>query len=152
MHVDVTSRIQIGRPREQVAAFAMDPDNAPKWYADIQSVKWNTPPPLEVGSRIAFVAEFLGRRLAYTYEIVTLVSGMRLVMRTSDGPFPMEMSFRWESTSDVSTRMTLRNRCTPTGFAGIIAAFMTEAAIRRANGKDLARLKQILEDRASDTT
>ena len=64
----------------------------------------------------------------------------------------MEMRFRWESTSDVSTRMTFAIVWPPTGFAGIIAPFMTAAAIRRANGKDLARLKQIREDRASDAT
>lgn len=145
MQVDVSSQIVIRHSREQVAAYAINPDNVPAWYANIKSVEWKTSPPLRVGSQIAFVAEFLGRRLSYTYEIITLVPGERLVMRTSEGPFPMETSYQWESTADGGTRMTLRNRGNPSGFARVVAPFMA-MAIRRANGKDLLRLKLILED------
>ena len=147
MKVDVSSQIVIHRPRDEVAAFAVDPDNAPKWYVNIKSVAWETARPLRPASRIAFIAEFLGRRLAYTYEIVALVPGERLVMRTSEGPFPMETSYHWEGT-DGATRMTLRNRGEPAGFAALLAPVMG-LAIRRANRKDLLRLKQILESGAA---
>ena len=144
MKVDVSSQIVIRRPRADVAAYAMNPENAPQWYVNIKSVEWRTEPPLRAGSRIAFVADFLGRRLAYTYEIGALAPGERLVMRTSEGPFPMETSYRWEAISTTDTLMTLRNRGDATGFAGFVAPFMA-MAMRRANRKDLLRLKQILE-------
>ena len=99
-----------------------------------------------VGSRIAFVARFLGRRLAYTYEIRELRPGERLVMSTENGPFPMETTYVWEDAGGGSTRMTLRNRGEPSGF-GRVAAPMLANAMRRANTKDLARLKTILEMR-----
>ena len=145
MHVDVVSEAVIAAPIERVAAFAADPDNAPKWYVNIKAVEWQTPRPLQVGSKVAFVAHFLGRRLAYTYEIVELVPGSRLVMRTSEGPFPMETTYEWKATPDGGTRMTLRNRGEPTGFSKLVAPFMG-SAMRRANRKDLVRLKQLLED------
>ena len=148
MAVDVLSEITIARPRAEVAAFAADPDNAPAWYVNIKSAEWQSERPLRVGSRIAFVAQFLGRRLAYVYEVVELVAGERLVMRTAQGPFPMETSYGWESTADGGTRMTLRNRGDPKGFSRLVAPFMA-AAIGRANRKDLARLKSILEGGAS---
>ena len=87
MTVDVQTEIVINRPVELVARYAGNPTNAPRWYANIDSVEWDTPPPAVVGSRMAFVARFLGRRLAYTYEIVELVTDARLVMRTAHGPF-----------------------------------------------------------------
>jgi uncharacterized membrane protein len=144
MAVDVRTEIEIARPRAEVAAYAGDIDTTTSWYENIKTVRWETPRPLAVGSRIAFVAEFLGRRLAYTYEIKELVPGERLVMSTAQGPFPMETTYTWSDAGDGSTRMTLRNRGEPAGFKRIAAPLMARA-MRGANQKDLARLKQILE-------
>ena len=146
MGVDVTTEIEIARPRTEVAGYASDPDNATAWYENIERVEWKTEKPLAEGSRVAFVARFLGRRLAYTYEIATLVPGERLVMRTADGPFAMETSYAWDDTADGSTRMRLRNRGEPSGFSSVVAPFMA-MAMRRANRKDLRRLKELLERR-----
>jgi uncharacterized protein YndB with AHSA1/START domain len=144
MAVDVVTETVIRRPLREVAEYAANPDHAPEWYVNIKSVQWKTDPPARVGSKVAFVAHFLGRTLAYTYEIVDLVPGERLVMRTAEGPFPMETTYTWEASGEGATRMTLRNRGTPSGFSALFAPFMA-MAMRRANGKDLARLKVILE-------
>jgi hypothetical protein len=146
MTVDVHTEVEIERPRDEVAAYAADPDNATAWYANIERVEWKTPRPVAMGSRIAFVARFLGRRLAYTYEIRELVAGQSLVMSTTEGPFPMETTYTWTEVGDGRTRMTLRNRGEPTGFSKVAAPLMS-AAMRRANEKDLRRLKRILESR-----
>jgi hypothetical protein len=141
--VDVVTDIVINRAVEVVAAYAADPTNAPEWYENITSVEWKTPPPLAVGSQVAFVASFLGRRLAYTYEIAEWVPGERLVMRTAEGPFPMETTYTWTADGG-GTRMTLRNRGEPKGFAKVGAPMMA-AQMRRANRGDLDRIKQLLE-------
>lgn len=143
MSVDVTVETWIDRPVEEVAAFAGDPGNAPSWYANIDSVRWQTPPPVQVGSRMEFVARFLGRQIEYTYEVVDLVPGERLVMRTAQGPFPMRTTYTWAAAAG-GTRMTLRNDGSPSGFARITAPVM-ELAVRRATTKDLAALKRRLE-------
>ena len=145
MPVDVLTEIEISVPRAAAAAFAADPDNATTWYENIKSVEWETDPPLAVGSRIAFVASFLGRRLAYTYEIREFVPGRRLVMSTEDGPFPMETTYEWSDQGEAATGMTLRNRGEPAGFGRVTAPVMVKA-MRRANLKDLQKLKRVLED------
>jgi len=144
MHVDVSTEIVIDAPLETVAEYAMEPENAPRWYENIKSVEWKTPPPVRVGSKVAFVAEFLGRRMAYTYEVVALDPRRRLVMRTAQGPFPMETIYLFEQVEEGRTRMRLRNRGTPSGFSRWMAPIMA-LAMRRANRKDLALLKRQVE-------
>lgn len=142
--MDVVTNIAIARPRSEVAAYASSPDRATDWYANIKSIEWKTPGRLAVGSRIAFVAVFLGRQLAYTYEVIEHAEGERFVMRTTQGPFPMETTYLWEDAADGATKMTLRNRGQATGFSKLASPFMARAT-RRANRKDLGRLRRLLE-------
>ena len=147
MSVDVVTEAFIDRPPDDVAAFAADPTNAPRWYVNIKAVEWKTQRPAAVGSRIAFVAQFLGRQMAYTYEITELIPGRRLVMRTAEGPFPMETTYTWAVTEAGGTHMTLRNRGTPSGFSNLVAPLIARA-MRKANTKDLAALKELMESHA----
>jgi uncharacterized protein YndB with AHSA1/START domain len=142
--VDVVTEIEIARPPGEVAAYASDPGNVTAWYQNIERVEWKTEPPVAVGSRIAFAARFFGRRLAYTYEVREFAPGRRLVMSTTDGPFPMETTYTWADNARGGTSMTLRNRGEPSGFSKFAAPMMA-SAMRRANRKDLERLKRILE-------
>lgn len=142
--IDVVVEAVIRRPPEVVAAYASDPSNAPEWYANISEVVWKTTPPLQVSSEVAFVARFLGRTLRYTYEIVEHTP-TSLVMRTADGPFPMETSYRYQSTPEGHTRMMLRNRGNPSGFSRPMSPFI-RMTMRRANRKDLKALKLRLEE------
>jgi uncharacterized protein YndB with AHSA1/START domain len=142
--VDVTTSIEIARPRQVVATYAADPDHVRDWYANIDRVTWETERPLSIGTRLAFVARFLGRTLSYTYQVTDFVPAERLVMATAEGSFPMETTYTWADLPGRGTRMTLRNRGTPSGFTSLTAPFMV-AAMRRANRKDLAALKSLLE-------
>jgi len=142
--VDVSVETVIARPVDVVAAYSGDPGNAPRWYANIRHVEWRTPAPVAPGSQMDFVATFLGRRIAYTYEVTELAPGERLVMETAQGPFPMRTTYSWAAASG-GTRMVLRNDGEPAGFSRL-AAPVIETAMRRAMTKDLAALKRILED------
>jgi hypothetical protein len=80
--------------------------------------------------------------------VVASVPGERFVMRTAEGPFPMETTYEWHDAGGGATRMTLRNRGAPAGFSKVIAPFMA-SAVRRANRKDLRQLKKLLETSAT---
>jgi hypothetical protein len=147
MAIDVETEIRIACPRGEVAAYACEPENAMAWYANIESAEWRTPRPLAVGSRFAFVARFMGRRLSYVYEVKELVPDERLAMATSEGPLAMETTYTWSDAPGGETLMRLRNRGGPSGLASLLSPLMS-SAVRRANQKDLARLKQVLERRA----
>jgi uncharacterized membrane protein len=142
--VDVLTEIEIKSPIERISEYAANLDHAPEWYVNIDSAEWITEKPLNVGSKIAFKAKFLSRELAYIYEIAEYVPGRKMVMQTSEGPFPMRTTYTWNAVDANTTRMTLRNQGEPSGFSKLVSPFMA-LIMKKANEKDLRKLKEIIE-------
>ena len=143
MQVRVSSVIEIDRPRSEVAAFVVDPARAREWYGDVRDVRWNRRP-VAVGSRLAFVAAFLGRESDYIYEVTELVPDERYAMSRAEGPFPMETVYSWEDIGGGGTRMTLQSSGHPRGLSLLLAPLL-RSSMKHSGRKDLARLKTILE-------
>jgi hypothetical protein len=147
MVIDVSSHIQIRRPRDEVGAYALNLDNADKWVANLSSLEWITPPPLAVRSRISLVTELFGHRLKAAYEIVSLAPAERLVMR-AERPFPIEVRYTLESITTASTHMAVRGRADPGGLLRLLTPMIADE-LRESYRGDLLRLKRILESERS---
>jgi len=145
MEIDVVSEIEIALPREQVAEFAADPVNAMRWRQIFEEVEPEHAGPPAVGWRIVFVSKVLASKLTYTYEVVEHLPGERLVMRTEDGPFPVETTYAWEDADGGGTRMTLQTNGEPKKHSTKLAVRLMAKAMRKADAKDLAKLKAVLE-------
>ena len=143
MSVDVTVERDIARERSAVAGFVMDPANDTRWIKALDSVRILGDGRVGPGTRVERVASFLGRRIEYVNEIVDLVPGERLVMRSVKAPFPMEVRYELEDVGD-GTRMRIRASGDATGFYRV-AGPLLGAAVRRGIDKDLMELKKVLE-------
>ena len=141
--VNVLTSIEINAPLRKVVDYTCDPDNAPEWYYNIKSVTWKTAKPLQVGTRVAFTARFLSKKLSYTYE-VTEWTDQKFVMKTAEGPFPMETTYIFTAINAALTRMSLQNKGEPSGFSRLFTPFIS-MMMKQANKKDLKKLKSILE-------
>jgi len=141
--MDVTVSAEIGRPPAEVAAFAMNPDNEPRWIGGIKRTRVLTPLPVATGSQVERVASFLGRSFSYVLEADEFVAGHHVVMTSVRAPFPMRVTYQFDP-SGSGTRVTNRVQGDTGGFYRLAAPLMKQA-VRRSLKRDLSTLKRLLE-------
>jgi uncharacterized membrane protein len=142
--VDVSTEIIINLPKEKVVEFASDPGNAPSWCTHIKSVEWNPEAPLRAGAKLVFNEQIMRRRQQHVYEVVEVIPGQKMIMKTSGNGMRMETTVAWQALNENTTCMTLRNRGIPTAFSKPIAPLL-KLAIRKASRRNLKQLKKMLE-------
>jgi uncharacterized membrane protein len=150
MRIDLTARVEVRRPRAEVAAFMTEPANDPAWIGGVREVRLETPPPLRAGSRVARVAAFLGRRVEYVNEVTELDPGRVLDMRSVKAPFPMRVTYSFEDADAGGAATIVRNRVRgePGGLFAVFGPLLAPL-VRRSVQRDLERLRDLLEARAT---
>ncbi len=133
----------IGRPPEQVAAYAMDPANDREWIGALTRVEVLGDGPVRPGTRVRRVARFLGRDMEYVNEITELRRHERLAMKSVKAPFAMTVVYEFEPSGD-GTRMRIYTGGDASGFYKVAAPALS-AMVKRGVTSDLRRLKERLE-------
>jgi uncharacterized membrane protein len=144
MALDVTVRLEIDRARDEVAAYATDPNNDPIWIGGVSEVEMLSDPPLRQGSRVRRVAGFLGKRFEYVLEVAELVPNAKILMRSVKSPFPMVVTYEFSDSASGGTIAQLRTEGDP-GVIYRVAGPVMSSAVKRALNGDLKRLKKIAE-------
>ena len=144
MPVDVQVEVVINKSRGEVAAYAMDPKNDPIWISGIVEAKALTEPPMSLGTQVARLAKFLGKRIEYVLEVVEYEPNSLLAMKSVKGPFPMEVSY-WFQESPGGTLAEIHVQGEASGFYSKINGPVMSLAVKRNVTKDLKRLKKLLE-------
>jgi uncharacterized membrane protein len=137
---DVSVERRIERPREEVAAYAVDWHNDTEWIGALHEVKLVQDEPLQV----ARVAGFLGKRIEYVNEVVEHEPGRRLVMRSVKAPFPMTVTYEFEDGADGGSVMRIRTQGDASGFYRVAGPLLARS-VKRGLERDLATLKERLE-------
>ena len=137
---DVTCRILIARPPDGVARIMFDAAHDPAWIGGVKTVAPPRPGPPALGQRVGRAGAFLGKRIAWTTEIVAHVPNAALQLRITDGPFAGDVHYAIAAApggSDVSIRNVGRAKGMPDWLA--------RPMVRRGVNADLARLKRLVE-------
>ncbi len=143
MPIDVKAEVVINRAREDVASYAMNPDNDPIWIGGIKEARMLTEPPLAQGTQVDRVAKFLGKRIEYVLEVVEHDPKALLAMRSVKVPFPMEVTYEFEEAAG-GTLARIRIQGEARGFYKLGGPLMSRA-VKRNITKDLKALKGLLE-------
>lgn len=142
--MDVQVEQVIERPREEVARYAMAPENEPVWIGGIKESHIVTEPPVRVGTEVARVASFLGKRIDYALKVTEHEPGRVIVMDSVRGPFRMRVTYAFEDTGAGATRVINRVEGESSGFYGLGDSLMA-IQVRRSLRRDLKTLKKLLE-------
>jgi uncharacterized membrane protein len=146
--MDVQVEQVIDRPREEVARYAMAPENEPVWIVGIRETHLVTDPPVRVGTEVARVASFLGKRIDYALKVTQHEPGRIIVMDSVRGPFKMRVTYAFEDSGQGSTNVINRVEGESSGFYGLADSLMA-IQVRRSLRRDLKTLKRLLESDAT---
>ena len=144
--IDVIVEIWIDRLREDVARVSMDPANDTAWIGGISEARVVTGGSFGVGSRLARVASFLGKRIEYVSEIDELEPGRRLEMHSVAGPLPMRITYGFADGGEGGSAARVRVEGDAGGFYAVASPLLRAQGRRSVTG-DLRRLKRLLEQR-----
>src|SRR5829696_2765840 len=117
--MDVQVEQVIQHSREDVARYAMTPENEPIWIGGIKESHMVTDPPVRVGTEVARVASFLGKRIDYALRVTEHDPGRIIVMDSVRGPFKMRVTYAFEDAARGGTRVINRVEGESSGFYGL---------------------------------
>jgi uncharacterized membrane protein len=143
MAIDVTVTESIRVPRDRVAAYVVDHRHDPDWIGGISRSELLGDEPLSVGSDVRRVASFMGRRIEYVNRVVELDPGHRLVMRSVEAPFPMQVTYSFND-ADGATLTSVRVQGEPASMYKLAGPLLA-ARVRRSVAQDLRTLKVLME-------
>ena len=138
--------VVIHRPVEQVFAFASDPRNDLRWSEGALDSRQITAGPVGVGTKVAQVYSFLGRRMEGEFEITEYEPNSRLTKKVTEGPFPLRITLSLEP-DGAKTKATGRIELKPEGFFAL-AEPIVSGNLRKRFESDMAALKHALEQTA----
>lgn len=138
------SRVVIGRPVEEVAAFLSELLNDPRWRREWDGARPASEGPVGVGSATVLTGQFLGRRTEAVYEVTRHEPGRLTQWRTVNGPLPLTFARSFEPVDGGGTRVTFTYEAEPSAVLRLLEPFVISLG-RRALEGDLPALRDLLE-------
>ena len=141
--ITVKHTVTINRPIEEVFAFMADVENLSAWAENTIEAKQTSEGPVETGTTCTVVNKAMGREMLHHFVVTEYVPYTRYAAKSTDGPFPMHMSYTLES----SEGGTIVHTVSEADLSGMLK--LAEPVLRGLARKQIAadhkRLKAMLE-------
>lgn len=136
----------INRPRGEVSAFIVTPENMPLWISNVIEYERLTEGPLRKGSFTRAKLKVAGKTVEVTVETFEFEEAERWVSRSIEFPIDIEVGTRLEDANG-GTRVTFRQvlGTIPGGFFGKLAEPLAVRLIQKDMRVSLEKLKELLE-------
>lgn len=144
MSVNITVHSDIQAPAAAVFAYVTEIGNDPVWTSGLLEARQVSEGTYGPGTRFERVSKFLGRRMTYVIDVVEVEAGRRVLMRTSSGPFPMEITYTVDPLGPEQTRFSIQAKGDPGGFFSLMGPLLNRQVARQIQ-LDVDTLKEVLE-------
>jgi uncharacterized protein YndB with AHSA1/START domain len=137
---EATNTVEIARSPADVFAFLADGTNGPRWRSGVIDLAHKS----GQGKGTIYtqgVKGPFGRRVPADYELTAFEPDTRIAFRAVAGPVRPEGSYEVEAAGG-GTRVTFSLRCTPSGFARLMAPMV--AKTMRSEVAQLEQLREVL--------
>jgi hypothetical protein len=142
--VNVSAQTEILAEPTDVASVMFDPEREPEWISSVTSVEL-VDRAIKPGARVRRTGRVAGRELTWTTAVEAFHFPHSLTLRVMDGPIDGTISYVIQRSAGGSTvRIQTRGEAT---LLGSLPGALIEGPIRTTLEGDLAKLKQIIEQR-----
>ncbi len=151
MQRDVEASVVIKGPIGDVFELVTNVHRAPEWQAELLDVKDVSDTPIDAGTTLTVVLQFLGRQIENTMQVTVYEPPNRFSMVILAGFLPVELDFVLEPAASGTQVTYLSDWELPRGFLFRLvqpAKPLFDRMDQRQWQSNLIRLKQLLEESA----
>lgn len=142
--IEVNVETEIAAAPADIAAVMFDAAREPEWLSTVKSVEV-IDPALQPGARVRHTSNVMGREIIWTSVVETVHFPHVLALRVDEGRVSGMLAFNIQR-SDGGSRVRIQTRGEAADL-GFLPVALIEGPIRSALTKDLARLKEIVEQK-----
>lgn len=141
----VEETILINRPRDEVFAFAVAPENVPLYSSNLVDYEKTSDGPVGKGAMYRGVTKVAGKSVNWTAETTEFEEGRRWVNRSIESPMAWSIEARYEE-DDGATLVHFRQETDSFGgFFGKLADPLVVRMYAKDVRSNLEKMKELLE-------
>ena len=141
----VEETILINCPRDEVFAFASNPDNIPLYSSNLVEFEKTSDGPVGKGTTYRGITRVAGKSVAWTSEMAEFEEGTKTVNRSVESPMAWQIEARYEDDDGATLVHWRQETDSYGGFFGKLADPLVTRMYAKDVRSNLENMKELLE-------